>query len=75
MHGAVAQPGERLLCKEEVRGSSPLSSILLQKETPKLPISVDWYGSFGIVNQLLVRLLSDITKLGISNSPNLISRY
>ena len=24
--GAVAQPGERLLCKEEVRGSSPLSS-------------------------------------------------
>ena len=26
MHGAVAQSGERLLCKEEVRGSSPLSS-------------------------------------------------
>ena len=24
--GAVAQLGERLLCKEEVRGSSPLSS-------------------------------------------------
>gem|GEM_PF-2624068 len=24
--GAVAQPGERLLCKQEVRGSSPLSS-------------------------------------------------
>jgi hypothetical protein len=26
LSGAVAQPGERLLCKEEVRGSSPLSS-------------------------------------------------
>ena len=25
-YGAVAQLGERLLCKEEVRGSSPLSS-------------------------------------------------
>jgi hypothetical protein len=26
LNGAVAQLGERLLCKEEVRGSSPLSS-------------------------------------------------
>ena len=25
--GAVAQSGERLLCKQEVRGSNPLSSI------------------------------------------------
>ena len=25
-HGAVAQSGERLLCTEEVRGSTPLSS-------------------------------------------------
>ena len=30
-HGAVAQSGERLLCKQEVRGSNPLSSTKLYK--------------------------------------------
>jgi hypothetical protein len=33
MGGAVAQLGERLLCKEEVRGSSPLSSTFIYKIT------------------------------------------
>ena len=34
-YGAVAQLGERLLCKEEVRGSSPLSSTNLDFSTPR----------------------------------------
>ena len=37
--GAVAQPGERLLCKQEARGSSPLGSttLLAAPSTPHLP--------------------------------------
>jgi hypothetical protein len=73
VHGAVAQLGEHLLCKQGVTGSIPVSSTITALETERIRERVNGVGLRLERAQVLLRLL--FRSLTIWNDPSIEVEY